>query len=444
MLQITVITTFPQLHEIFFSTSLIARAVGKKLITYNLVRFADFCQPKERIDEPTCGPGPGMIIKPEVVERALEHCQAQWGKGFTIFFSPQGEKLTQPLFRQLAQTFVEPATSAPAAPESHHIILVCPRYEGVDSRVEETYADLVVSVGDYVLMGGDVPAQLFLEGLLRLMPQVVGNNASVEEESFETPFFDHPQFGLPLEWKGKKIPDLITSGNHAVINEWRKQEAAHKTVLNRFDWTRSHPTARAEKELIKKLIPNHYVCLMHSQVLVKDGTEGTTSLTSLDLHDLARSSSTYGVNNVFIVTPLEDQQAIMAEFLGFWNSAEGKKYNLTRHAAVSRVIATHAFEQVIADIERREGKKPLIIATSAKPTESAPLIDYHSQGTVWRHDRPVLFVFGTGQGLAPSLLNLCDYLLLPIYGLTTYNHLSVRSAVAIILDRWFGLNPRLN
>lgn len=449
-MKITIISTFPQLHETFFTTSLIARAVEKKLISYNLIRFSDFCQPKERIDEPTCGPGPGMIIKPEITQKALEHCYAQWGKGFTIFFSPQGKKLDQPLFRQLAASFTEhtqvnanQSSENDAAHPEPHIILVCPRYEGVDSRVEAAYADLVLSVGDYVLMGGDIPAQLFLEGLLRLLPEVVGNVESLEQESFESPFFDHPQFGLPLEWKGNAIPALMTSGNHAAINKWRKEEAARKTVLNRFDWFREHSAAQAEQTLVKKLIPNHYVCLMHSQVIVKSGSEGTTSITSIDIHDLARSSSTYGVNNVFIVSPLEDQQSIIGEFLAFWHSAEGAQYNQTRHNAVSRVIPTRTFEQVIAEIEKREGIKPLIIATSAKPSDQAQTIDYHSQGKVWQHNRPVLFVFGTGQGLAPSLLEQCDYLLIPVYGMTNYNHLSVRSAVAIILDRWFGLNPRI-
>ena len=288
---ISIISVFPEIHQKFIELSLVGKAVEKGLIKFNLVRFADFCQPKTRIDGPTCGPGAGMIIKPAVVAQAIEQCQQQFGPGFKVFFSPQGLQLSQPLLHAIATklqeqgaTTAESTTSDPAN-TTPHLILVCPRYEGMDERVQDHYADVVVSIGDYVLMGGDLPAQVFLEGLLRLFPGIIGDWSSVEHESFSGPFLDHPEYGLPVEWNGKAIPDIVRSGNHAAIEQWRQQAAAHKTVLNRFDWFRSANPTEADIKLARQHIPPHYVALMHTDIQLRNGTIGTTSVVSIDLHD---------------------------------------------------------------------------------------------------------------------------------------------------------------
>ncbi len=446
-MKISIITVFPEVHETFLKLSIIGRAIEKGLVSFNLVRMADFCQPKERIDEPTVGPGTGMIIKPEVIERAITHCEQQWGQGHKIFFSPQGVKLTQPVFRQLAKEFFrqqsQQSIETNIEPErsTKHIILICPRYEGIDERVEAHYADMVVSIGDYVLMGGDVPAHVFLEGLLRLMPGIVGKWESVEHESFTGSFLDYPEYGLPVEWMGMKIPDIVQSGNHAAIDEWRTQQACEKTKLKRFDWFATSNPDKKSMQRMAACIPPHYVALMHTQIKLKDGSIGNTSITSIDLHDTARSCATYGVKNFFMVSPLADQQAIIATLLDFWHSDIGKQYNSSRFHAVNKVKPMYTFDDVIVDITQQEGKVPVIVATSAKEHAHIQKIDYTQQGVVWQHNRPVLFLFGTGQGLADSLVDRCDFLLAPIRGLTEFNHLSVRSAMAVILDRWLGLKP---
>ena len=206
MIKISIITVFPELYENFISTSLIQRAVEQGIVQFNLVRFSDMCQPKERIDEPTVGHGSGMIIKPEVIQKAIDLCQEQWGTGFKIFFSPQGQRLDQrklsKIYKKLiartqdqADNLANPSeiptdSGATASAKSPlHLILICSRYEGIDERVQNFYADMVLSIGDYVLMGGDLPAQVFLEGLLRLIPNVVGKTTSVENESFQGRIF---------------------------------------------------------------------------------------------------------------------------------------------------------------------------------------------------------------------------------------------------------------
>jgi tRNA (guanine37-N1)-methyltransferase len=454
-MNISIITVFPELHDVFIKTSIIGRAVAKGLVEFNIVRLSDMCCPKERIDEVTIGPGAGMIIRPIVIQRAIAACEERWGSGIKIFFSPQGIRLNQRKLAAIGNFFLdqwgqlstedkELQKKECIPTKKNHIILFCPRYEGIDARVEEHYADLTISIGDYVVMGGDLPAQVFLEGFLRLFPGIVGKQESVDQESFQTPFLDHPVYGLPVIWEEKSVPDVLRSGNHAEIERWRKGAAAQKTIKNRFDWFVCGQPKQEDIELAMQFIPPHYVALMHTDVNLKGGLVGTTSVASLDIHDTARACATYGVKNFFIVTPLIDQQNIIKTFLNFWKSEQGTKYNPSRQHAVSIVQMVNSFDDLIAAIKEREGVSPVVVATSAKDHAFGIKIDYHSQSEVWQDNRPVLFVFGTGQGLSDQILAKVDYLLVPLQGLPKYNHLSVRSAVSIILDRWLGLQPQLD
>ncbi|MCG2756580.1 tRNA (guanosine(37)-N1)-methyltransferase TrmD [Candidatus Dependentiae bacterium] len=449
-MKITIITVFPEFYDSFFKHSLISRAIQNGVLSVNFIKFSDMCEPKERIDTQICGPGVGMLIKPEVVQNAIEKAENLWGQGFKIFFSPQGEKMDQILLKNLANNFLIKDSKKDeynSKFNNNHIILVCARYEGLDQRVEDFYADLVLSVGDYVLMGGDLPAQLFIESFLRLVPGIIGKSESVEKDSFYGAFLDYPSYCLPKSWKNIDVPEVLLSGNHALIDEWRQNEAAKKTIFKRFDWFISSNPDINEIKTAKKFIPKHYVALMHSQVLVQGDKVGDTSITSLDIHDIARSSATYDIKNYFVVSGLKDQQKILNTFLDFWKSEDGKDYNFSRFQAVNRIIPALSFSDIIDKIKEIEGLEPIVITTSAKTSNlnnnGPKIIDYNSQGEIFSQKRPILFVFGTGQGLSNEILDKSDYLLLPIKGLSDYNHLSVRSAAAIILDRWLGLKNRV-
>jgi tRNA (guanine37-N1)-methyltransferase len=181
---------------------------------------------------------------------------------------------------------------------------------------------------------------------------------------------------------------------------------------------------------------------MHSDVLIGDDkVPGTTSVTSIDIHDISRSSSTYGVRQFFVVTPLEDQQKIVQRFLDFWMH-EGVSYNVSRHEAVRQAAVAATLDEAIAAIKQKEGIPPVVIATSARDVAHPQIINFDDQARVWASGRPVLFIFGTGRGLTEERLEKSDFLLKPIKSLTDYNHLSVRSAIAIILDRWLGINEK--
>jgi len=432
-MKISILTVCEQLYEPFVHTSLVGKAQEKGIVQIDVQSFFSYVQPKERIDAPTFGPGAGMLIRPDVVQKAIEDKQAKYGKAFKIFFSPRGQKVDQRVLE----------TIAARAQECSHLMFVPARYEGMDARIEDEYADMILSMGDFVIMGGDLPAMTVIEGVLRLLPQVVGKEESVARDSFAGPFVDFPSYTEPVEWKDKRVPDVLRSGNHAAIEKWRQEHAVQATVKEHFSWLRSQKLTQKDRLLAQDYIPSHYVALMHTDVLIGEEKRlGHSSVTSVDIHDIARSSKTYGIKQFFIVTPLLDQQKIVQKMLDFWKKGIGFEYNRCRYDAIQLVQLTASLQDTIAKIEEIEGKKPLIVTTSAKEVSTEQIISFYDQTKVWKADRPVLLVFGTGQGLAPFVIEQSDYLLVPVEGFSDFNHLSVRSAVAIILDRWLSVNPR--
>jgi tRNA (guanine37-N1)-methyltransferase len=433
-MDISALTLFPELYKPFFSTSLIKRAQESKLIRCETVNLFEYTALKERIDAPTYGHGSGMLIRPDVIGQAIETQEERKGPAYKIFFSPQGKKLDQDLLKKIYSSLQEQA--------KNHLLLFSSRYEGIDARVESYYADVVVSLGDFVLMGGDIAALAFLEGFLRLLPGVVGKQESVEHESFSGPFVDYPEYTAPLVWKGMEVPEVVRSGNHKALQEWREKEAALRSVLFHFQWVKTHELTAAQAALVRDYIPSHYVILMHTQVLLPGNLEGTTSVTSIDIHDIARSAKTYGIKNYFVVTPLKDQQRIVRTLLDFWSSSEGIEYNPHRHGALELVVLVSSLEEAIAYIKDTEKRDPLLVGTSAKKsdTQHGKHITYYDQEKVWSNNKPIAFLFGTGKGLAPSVLEQCAFMLPPLASFSPFNHLSVRSAASVVLDRWLGNN----
>ncbi len=249
-MHISIVTLFPALYEPFLHTSLVHRATEAGQVAFSIENVFSLCAPKERIDSPTFGHSAGMLIKPEIIEKAIEAQEELKGHAFKIFFSPQGKKLDQQLLKKLLHDFQE----------KKHVMLLPARYEGMDARIEEYYADEILSIGDYVLMGGDLPAMVLIEALLRLIPGVIGKQESVEEESFSGPFVDHPEFTAPVEWKGYVVPEILRSGNHAAIAAWRRKEAAKKTVLHHFEWLRSHVTKEEDISLASSFYSPSLCC----------------------------------------------------------------------------------------------------------------------------------------------------------------------------------------
>ncbi len=181
-----------------------------------------------------------------------------------------------------------------------------------------------------------------------------------------------------------------------------------------------------------------YVSLIHYPVYNKEKRVVATSLTTLDIHDIARSSRTYGVKGYYIVQPIENHLWLANKLLSFWQGGHGREYNPKRWEALKLVKAVPYIEDAIADIEKIEGKKPKIVSTSAKRYEHTVSFDFLRR-EIAKDEYPYLICFGTGWGLTEEFIHSSDYILEPICGPTDYNHLSVRSAASIILDRLLGL-----
>ncbi|MBV5305805.1 MAG: RNA methyltransferase [Desulfobulbaceae bacterium] len=179
------------------------------------------------------------------------------------------------------------------------------------------------------------------------------------------------------------------------------------------------------------------IALIHYPVINKGGETIGSAVTNLDLHDIARAAQTYGVDNYYVVTPYTDQHSLIQEILDHWQTGHGATYNPARKAALERIKISASLETTIAMVTEQRGRKPLLLTTSARVQENS--LSYPETRLRIEGGEPILLLFGTGHGLAPQITESADYSLLPIESITGYNHLSVRSAVSIILDRLLGV-----
>ena len=220
-MRIDIVTIFPGIFESPLRESLLGRAIEAGLLDVRVHDLRDSTTDKHRqVDDESYGGGPGMVLKPEPVFAAVESLGA--GDRRTLLLSPAGRRLDQDLARELA---AEP-----------WLVLICGRYEGVDERVVEGLPAEEVSIGDYVVAGGEVPALVVLEAVTRLVPGVIGREESHERDSFgDEGVLDHPHYTRPAEFRGMRVPETLLSGNHAEIERWRREAALEKTRRNRPD-----------------------------------------------------------------------------------------------------------------------------------------------------------------------------------------------------------------
>lgn len=214
-LQIDVVTLFPQFFESPLSESMLKIAQDKKAVQVRTHDIRDYAHDKHRTcDDAPYGGGPGMVMKPEPVFECIEDVKKDQS-GPVIYMTPQGEPVTQNLLHELA--------------DLPGFIILCGHYEGVDQRIRDNLVDREVSLGDFVLTGGEIPALSLIDGTVRLIPGVLGNDESIVHESFQTEMLDHPHYTRPQDFRGWRVPDVLTSGNHAEIEKWRKEQAQKNT-----------------------------------------------------------------------------------------------------------------------------------------------------------------------------------------------------------------------
>lgn len=218
-MRIDVFTIFPGIFPGVLSESLLGRAIEADIVQVQIHDVRDFALDRHRqVDDEPFGGGPGMVMKPEPIFAAVESLGAERGR--VLLLSPAGRRLDQALVRELAR---EP-----------HLVLICGRYEGVDERVAQGLPAEEISIGDYVLSGGEIPALALIEAVTRLVPGVVGKEESVEQDSFSQPgVLDHPHYTRPRTFRHMDVPEVLVGGNHAQIEEWRRAAAQEKARRNR-------------------------------------------------------------------------------------------------------------------------------------------------------------------------------------------------------------------
>ena len=236
-----IITIFPEIFRGVFEFGIIRRAVEAGLIEINLHDLRDYTFDRHRqVDDRPFGGGAGMVMKPEPLFRALEAITHHATDATVVMLSPQGRLLTQRLAEELAAR--------------ERVVLICGRYEGVDERVIEQLADDEISIGDYVLSGGEIPAMVVLDAVTRLIPGALGSNESAERDSFADGLLDYPHYTRPVEYRGLKVPDVLTSGHHGEIEKWRRRKAMEKTFSRRPDLLERRALSEEERRLIAEIL----------------------------------------------------------------------------------------------------------------------------------------------------------------------------------------------
>jgi tRNA (guanine37-N1)-methyltransferase len=232
---INIISVFPGLFQSVFAESMIKRALEKGLIDIRIHDLRDFSEDKHRrVDDYPYGGGPGMVMKLEPFFKAVRAVRKESpSNGRVILMSPQGLLLTQDKLKELS--------------EEKNLIILCGHYEGVDERVRAHLADEEISIGDYVLTGGEIPAMVMVDALVRLIPGVL-NISSLEEESFAGGLLEYPQFTRPRVYEGMRVPEILLSGDHEKIRQWRYEEALKRTLRLRPDLLQKKGIATGEPD----------------------------------------------------------------------------------------------------------------------------------------------------------------------------------------------------
>ncbi len=217
-----VLTLFPEMFPGPLGLSITGKALKKRIWSLKLVNLRDFSNngPKN-VDDTPYGGGSGMIIKSDVVHKAIKNTIKNLKNFSLVYLSPQGKKLNQKKVKELSS--------------KKNLVLLCGKYEGIDQRVIDTWKMEEISLGDYILSGGEIAAMNLIDSCVRLLPNVLGSSQSLENETFEINLLEYPQYTKPRSWLGKKVPNVLLSGNHEKIKEWRKKESLRITKNKRPD-----------------------------------------------------------------------------------------------------------------------------------------------------------------------------------------------------------------
>ncbi|TCP52498.1 tRNA (guanine37-N(1)-) methyltransferase [Tumebacillus sp. BK434] len=239
-MRIDIVTIFPEMFQGVVGTSIIGRACAQEAVEINLVDFREYSGNKHHtVDDTPYGGGGGMVLKPEPIFAAVESLLMEGKRPRVILTCPQGEVYSQSKALELAQ--------------EEHLIIVSGHYEGYDERIREHLITDEISIGDYVLTGGELPAMVIVDSIVRLLPGVLGNDTSAVLDSFREPLLEYPHYTRPADFRGWKVPDILLSGHHANISVWRRKESIRRTLLRRPDLMARLSLSKQDEKLLAEV-----------------------------------------------------------------------------------------------------------------------------------------------------------------------------------------------
>ena len=239
-MKISILTLFPEMYDGFLNTSIIKRAISKKAVEIEILNIRDFTKDKYgRVDTPPVGGGAGLIMKCQPIIDCLNSIRTS--SSHVILMSPRGKTFTQKKSHEYKDNY-------------EHLIIICGHYEGIDERIND-YVDELISIGDFILTGGELASMVISDSIIRLLDGAI-TEQSTEEESFENGLLDYPQYTEPTEFDGKKIPDILYSGNHTAIEKWRKKKSLELTQKYRPDLFEKYPLTKQDQKLLNEINDN--------------------------------------------------------------------------------------------------------------------------------------------------------------------------------------------
>lgn len=424
MMHFHLVTLFPEFFDSPLRVGLLSKGIKTGLLACDFYNPRDYATNKHKyVDDSPYGGGPGMVMQAEPIALALRKIPEP---GKMLYLSPRGMPLTTALARKLAA--------------ERDLTLVCGRYEGIDQRVIERFGLTEVSVGNFILNGGETAALAVIESVSRFLPGFLGKTESCEDESFANGLLEYPQYTRPECFEGMNVPQILLEGHHAKIARWRRDRALELTLERRPELLEQARLDRTDASFLAE-IPrscpgrNLSFALFHYPIVLENGQSGVSSLTNLDIHDIARISRSYGMGRFYVLTPLRDQLALLNQLLEHWRTGR----QLDRRRALELVMPVETFAELDIKATKTHGIRPFYVAASAqwpKDKKAAAPLDFAAIAKILE-SRPVVICLGTARGLAREFLRLCDAQLRPLRFLNE-NHLSVRGAAAILADRILG------